>query len=57
MKKRLIRYPHGFFNGGIWDYDFMPTITTSSWEWNNLLLEIDDDNGGTRKQKPREELR
>lgn len=44
MKKTLIRYPHGYFRGGPWDNEYAPTITTSAWEFNNYVLEEDDDN-------------
>ena len=44
MKKILIRYPHGYYRGGVWENDYSPTITTSAWEFNNYVLEEDDDN-------------
>ena len=48
----MIRYPHGFFDGGVWDNEYAPTITTSSWECNNYVLEIhnnrDTDKGTER---------
>ena len=39
----LIRYPHGYYEGGAWDKDYSPTITTSAWEHNNYVLEVNDD--------------
>ena len=45
MKKILIRYPHGYFRGGgVWENEYSPTITASAWEFNNYVLEEDDDN-------------
>ena len=37
MRKMILRLRHGFFDGGI--ATEVPTLTTSSWEHNNLLLE------------------
>lgn len=43
-KIHLIRYPHGFFDGGVWENDYCPTITTSAWEFNNYVLEVQEHN-------------
>lgn len=43
MKKLMIRYPHGFFKGGIEEKNYIPTITASCFEFNNYVLEIYDD--------------
>lgn len=53
MRKMMIRYPHGWFRGGgLWDSEYAPTLTTSSWEANNYVLEIhydrDTDEGEER---------
>ncbi len=34
----LIRYPHGWFGGGLWENDYAPALTTSAWENNNYLM-------------------
>lgn len=34
----LIQYPHGF-NDGFTYREFAPTITTSSWQHNNFIIE------------------
>lgn len=36
----IIRYPHGWNSGGIFENEYAPALTTSSWEANNLLVEI-----------------
>lgn len=40
MKVMMIRYPHGWFSGGLTETDYSPAVTTSSWECNNYLLEV-----------------
>ena len=40
MKTRLIRYPHGWFPGGLWENEYSPAVTISSWEHNNYVLEV-----------------
>lgn len=49
----MIRYPHGYFRGGLWENGYAPTITTSAWEFNNYVLEIhhncDIDTGTERR--------
>lgn len=45
--KMLIRYPHGWFPGGIWENEYAPTVTISSWEFNNYVLEIDEEDCDT----------
>ena len=45
----LIRYPHGWFPGGIRTDEFVPPITTSSWENNNFILEIDEEDECVRR--------
>ena len=39
--KRILRLPHGFFQGEI--TEVAPTITTSSFEHNNFVLEVYED--------------
>lgn len=34
----LIRIPHGYFKGGVTEANVIPPITTSSYEWNTLIL-------------------
>jgi hypothetical protein len=52
MKKIMVRYPHGYYRGGAWENEYSPTLTTSAWEFNNYVLEIDchdgDDAGAER---------
>lgn len=36
----MVRYPHGWNVGGIWDNEYAPAITTSAWESNNFLVEV-----------------
>ena len=36
----IIRYPHGWNRGGLFENDYAPAVTTSAWEHNNLLMEI-----------------
>ena len=43
MEVLMIRYPHGWNRGGVWENEFAPAMTTSGWELNNLLIEIHDD--------------
>lgn len=38
MIVKILRLGHGYFGGGI--ETICPAITISSWEWNNLLIEI-----------------
>lgn len=45
----MIRYPHGYFRGGLWENDYSPTITTSAWEFNNYVLEIQDNEDADRE--------
>ena len=49
MKQLMIRYPHGFFDGGIWDNEYAPALTTSAWEHNNYVLEICDNQDGAHR--------
>ena len=42
MECMIIRYPHGYFKGGVWDNDYSQTLTTSAFEFNNYVLEIYD---------------
>ena len=42
MTIKMIRYPHGWNRGGIWENEYAPAITTSAWENNNLVMEIYD---------------
>lgn len=37
--KILIRYPHGYFMGGVWNKDYSPSITISSFQHNNIVME------------------
>lgn len=47
---KLFRYPHGFIGGGgIENANVCPTITISSFEWNNFIVEI----YGTKTNKKR----
>lgn len=39
----ILRNPHGWNQGGVFDTDICPTITTSAFEHNNLLVEIYED--------------
>lgn len=48
--KRIIRYPHGWNKGGVFDNDYSPALTTSSWVANNLLLEIYETEGRSNIQ-------
>lgn len=46
MKKteiKMARYPHGFFDGGVFDCEILPTLTTSDFQNNNFLIEIYED--------------
>lgn len=36
----ILRYGHGNIKGGVYDGEIAPTITTSSWQHNNFLIEI-----------------
>lgn len=38
----IIRLPHGYNRGGIQEVETCPSITTSCFELNNLILEITD---------------
>lgn len=40
-KALIVQRPHGFNKGGVFT-DCAPTITTSDWQDNNLLVEIWD---------------
>lgn len=42
MKTILIRYPHGYFRGGVWENNYSPSLTTSDWQNNNYILEYVD---------------
>ena len=35
----ILRYPHGYFPGGIiWNPEVFPTVTVSGWQDNNFVL-------------------
>lgn len=56
MKKVLLyQYPRGQNKGGILSLDYLPTITTSSFENNLYLIEIYEEgnlrNGTVKKQE------
>lgn len=40
MEYKLWQYPRGANKGGVLNVDVSPTISTSSWENNCLLIEI-----------------
>jgi site-specific DNA-cytosine methylase len=42
--KVLIRYPHGYFMGGVWNNDYSPSITISSFQHNNIVMEKENNN-------------
>ena len=42
--KILIRYPHGYFMGGVWNNDYSPSITISSFQHNNIVMEKENNN-------------
>lgn len=42
--KILIRYPHGYFMGGVWNKDYSPSITISSFQHNNIVMENMENN-------------
>lgn len=42
--KILIRYPHGYFMGGVWNRDYSPSITISSFQHNNIVMENMENN-------------
>lgn len=42
MEYKLWQYPRGANKGGVLDVDVCPTISTSSWENNCLLIEYED---------------
>lgn len=37
-----MRYPHGYFKGGTWNNDYSPSLTTSSFEFNNIVMEKEE---------------
>lgn len=41
MDKMILRLPHGYFEGGV--MQICPSITISSFECNNFVLEVDED--------------
>ena len=54
----MIRYPHGYYKGGVWENKYSPTLTTSAWEHNNHVLEIldnDDHDPGAERGGETEE--
>ena len=42
--KILIRYPHGYLMGGVWNNDYSPSITISSFQHNNIVMENMENN-------------
>lgn len=42
MQKKMVRYPHGWHKGGLWESEYAPALTTASWEFNNYLIEIEE---------------
>lgn len=42
-KVMMLRYPHGYFKGGVVKTEFSPPITISNWEYNNAIVEIVED--------------
>lgn len=47
MIVKIIRLPHGYFNGEI--VDICPSLTISSFEFNNLIMEIYDKDNPSRE--------
>ena len=41
-KTTMLQLPHGSNSGGVKETAVSPTITTSKWEYNNVLVESDD---------------
>ena len=46
----MVRYPHGWNMGGIWDNEYAPAITPSAWESNNFLVEVYADRESTEAE-------
>ena len=38
--KMIYKLPHGYYGGGVFK-EYSPSVTVSSWEFNNLLVEYD----------------
>lgn len=45
---KIYKIPHGYYGGGLFD-KYAPSVTTSSYECNNLIIEYDMEQ--ERKQK------
>ena len=43
MQYKMYQYPRGVNEGGILDTDVCPTISSSSWQNNCFLIEINDE--------------
>lgn len=48
--KMLYKLPHGYYGGGGIFKDYSPSVTVSSWEFNNLLIECDGMENDSRQQ-------
>lgn len=44
MDKMILRLPHGYFMGGVWNNDYSPSITISSFQHNNIVMENMENN-------------
>ena len=42
MRYKFFQYPRGVNKGGVLNTEICPTISTSSWENNCFLIEIDE---------------
>lgn len=47
----IIRYPHGWNRGGLFENDYAPAVTTSAWEHNNLLMEVYEEDKDIRLRR------
>lgn len=43
MQYKMYQYPRGTNEGGFLDTDICPTISSSSWQNNCFLIEINDE--------------
>lgn len=51
MSVRIFRYPHGYYRGGLMKVRAMPSVTISSYEANNMIVKVYENDKTAKKQR------
>lgn len=51
MSVRIFRYPHGYYRGGLMKVRVMPSVTISSYEANNMIVKVYENDKTAKKQR------